>query len=419
MKQALLATILILASSLAAASGGGWNGGGDRRAWAREVAWFLTRNDAAITYCLKYRSEAEFGVSGSEMRELVERSFGRWVDYIKSKHIKTALQNGADFARKLVAAPECTGKEDLRIELDTTSAEIETEKKKYRDPVAFSAKGDLRKGSEQTGAWFENSLIWISDLKPRATDKSKALLKKKLEVILTHEFGHVFGNGHVENTVMAEDAAEAIADIEKDDDYRSAPVSSRLALVAELAKIDQRSVLLLSPRENSFDVVFYTGMTETNELDNGPRNSPSAIASANRMIVNELLGIQHTLGDYHPATRGVTTLTSSIRDGYKLVTQFNGRAAKEVVLGKPTQISHSREKRPVFQRLVSIERREIQSFEHEAMSLEFQRPIAGGGKLPVTLHLNRSGAMTLEVGDPAKVNRSWLILLSWDPKLSR
>ena len=88
--------------------------------------------------------------------------------------------------------------------------EIEAQRRAYSDSLAFSvANASLESTLKELSVWYKDGFIWITAR--RETSKSGVYLdwsnETELEVILTHEIGHVFGNGYIAGTVMDQDIA--------------------------------------------------------------------------------------------------------------------------------------------------------------------------------------------------------------------
>lgn len=211
MKYALL-IFLFLTQSVHASRGGTEVGnGGDNFPAYHDTAWFLGEN-RVIRACLSRSSS--FPLSSSEIRAAIQGAFGKWIEYIKAKGVYDLgylyeaeegdpTTSTLNFAEKLQVRSRCRGDEDLVFHLGTVDDSIKKARRKFADPVSFALHEnfDLKNGWSRGFIWFNNEGIDGRDWRTPAL----------FETILLHELGHVFGVGHVPDTVMAENIVSETA----------------------------------------------------------------------------------------------------------------------------------------------------------------------------------------------------------------
>lgn len=407
-----LMSLLIFQSAFA--GGSGWNGGaeGPLPPSAQQVAWFVTdtTENREVTYC----------TNSTKLRGPVKRAFDRWSRYIQEKHLNIRPSSKLTFAsriRSLNALATCEGNEDLRVEVGTLSHDIDQEKKKYIQPVGFSKRGIRDQNSE--APWFNQSLIWINDSILNLGFSENVSLRL-LEIILTHELGHAFGNDHVQGTIMDVQIGEIIMrDLPKNKKFRALTEKDQLTALEGLLEIDQQKTLVLSRFTNTFPVTFFPGKLSTTEIESAKRFNNHQQLILKESILPRLFGISLGLGEYTPALNGIVSLKQAPTGTYSLHTFLSGKKPHLLELGKPLKpLAISEESSQ--QRAFRIEG-QPHSFASEAKVLVFRMQVTASLELPVYIYLNapgslkRAGRFTLEIGDPAEEDSSWILLLDQTP----
>lgn len=170
-------------------SNNGWSSsGGDDEPYSAGAAWFLG-NDPVI-YCLE--KAPDFSVSEAETIKIIKQSVLTWKDYYEKN--KKFLNNSSDEINFNFQAGSCNGKEDLKILLGVESEEIRHQKERYFNPFGFAVLKSYNLESKR-GKGF----VWFADPKKAYPNSHQ----KSFHAMILHELGHVFGNDHVEGTIMS------------------------------------------------------------------------------------------------------------------------------------------------------------------------------------------------------------------------
>ena len=212
--------IFFIASSVYA--GGITSTGGDDLLASDGSAWFL--GTKPIRYCIQ--KAPDFGPSDDEVREVVSSVFRKWKDYVLLKGINTPASfenqqsrmpeldydqynNPSDVvagkaAEKKLALetsflPTCDNTVDLRFILGLETPEIQLAKKDFSHPIAFAN----RTVYDAEIGWGKG-YIWVTDGANTRGGKKVWTLPDRLLGVLLHEVGHVYGNSHLDQTIMAQ-----------------------------------------------------------------------------------------------------------------------------------------------------------------------------------------------------------------------
>jgi hypothetical protein len=189
-----------LTASIAAAQSS--IGGGDQISVTEETAWFLGEQ-RTVASCLVVA--ADFPVDAAQITAIVTRSFARWSDYVRERELFWEV-DGYPVAKRIAVADACIGNEDLTLYFGGIPAEVRAPLAKYHDPAAFA-----HRSSYDAAAGWGRGFIWFTS--PRRYDLQFEDVSTpfdwrdsgELEAVIMHELGHVFGNRHVDGTVMRED----------------------------------------------------------------------------------------------------------------------------------------------------------------------------------------------------------------------
>jgi hypothetical protein len=140
-----------------------------------------------------------FGVPASRIEAMIERAFRLWSEYPERK--KLIGPEKIYVAKKLALKRGCRGKEDLAFYFGIDRPEIRKTKARYRHPFAFV---EMTAPDHPTQPLWGKGYVWV--VEPYGFGRLNApawqTSEEALAGLLLHEVGHVFGNGHVEGTVM-------------------------------------------------------------------------------------------------------------------------------------------------------------------------------------------------------------------------
>mgnify|MGYP003393442483 CR=1 FL=1 len=419
-----LAVLVLTISLIPAAQGnsGGWNSGGQGRQFDDDAAWYLSSKpeDRKIKYCIQKNSRSQLDVQIPEITQVVQKSFAKWAGYLSAKRANMRIQPNPQYVTSIMQVP-CDGNQDLRFEIDTTNSEIEQEKQKYPDPVAFSKKGKLEPGEETNGTWYKNGYIWVSNLQTNLHPVKKSRLLKELEIVLTHEIGHVLGNSHIPGTIMEWSLLQKIINLRHNKEFQALSESAQNELLEKFGQIDQQKVLYSCCSQQRFSITFSLGLFQSSEFNQGQQESaPANIQQMRKTILKELFGINASLslerGNYFPATPGLATV-SSTTNGYQLDLSLKGLPTHILELGRPADIVEGNMINEIFQRVNSRKMKTLETFEHTERTLVFHKRLVTGDVAKIYLHFNRRSQLTLELADPQNSSQRWLLLLSSFPSL--
>lgn len=193
-----LFSLSLLPTVWASPVGGESSGGADHYQIVR--AWFLSEDPhAKIQAC--YEMHPDFGVENEAVERMIHTSFKTWRDYLNQKKLNfgpTQLR----IASKINLKSTCTGNEDLKFYLGVENTEVKKGKLKYFRPFGFS---ELQSDTPPVQPLWGKGYVWIASHMKNEWGSDIPIWPSKLEslsALLLHEVGHIFGNGHVDGTVM-------------------------------------------------------------------------------------------------------------------------------------------------------------------------------------------------------------------------
>jgi hypothetical protein len=170
----------------------------------QKSAWFADSR-RVFNYCIE--SAPDFGVPTADVATLVNSVIGEWAEYSKR------LLSTPDISFKGHFQPSCTSSTDLKIYLGVKNAET----------APYSQSGKLLGVAVRTGydshLGWGRGFIWLAkhgSLPPDPLNLPNDTVIPNwrapltLHAILLHEFGHIFGNGHIPDTIMAANLSDSI-----------------------------------------------------------------------------------------------------------------------------------------------------------------------------------------------------------------
>jgi hypothetical protein len=207
---------------------GGRVGGGGAD-FPNETKAFFTSDDLNRSVKICAEIGPDFGFSPVYIQQLVQRTFQNWVDYyvnIGGKlrqaddrewnkcSIDGNIRKGYRIATRMEMLRTCDGTEDLTIYFGVENDDINVRRKRYNFPFGFAELVNSVPMHAHQEAWSKG-LIWIA--KPQSIDPKFKIPSwdnfegAPLEMLLTHEMGHVFGNQHIDGTIMSADIGQFLA----------------------------------------------------------------------------------------------------------------------------------------------------------------------------------------------------------------
>jgi hypothetical protein len=238
---------LLMTTGLGAASAwaGGESSGGGADDYRIVPAFFRSYDDHEPVHACIQVAEG-FGIGKKTLAKMVRQSFKSWADYIQEKRL-TIVPGGTRIRAALRLADTCSGSEELTFYFGVENELIAKYRGQYAKPFGFAQLVD--EGSYSRKA---RGFVWIApprSIAPNQKDDWGKPIEKPslphwspatqdaLAGLLLHEVGHVFGNGHVDGTVMTGQIGRYL----ENDTSPSLPSSRHVALYS---KIDARIELI-------------------------------------------------------------------------------------------------------------------------------------------------------------------------------
>ena len=198
-----LLLIIIFFSSLSYAQGTSGSGGNDLVPDGAYDAWFT--GNGTIRYCIEMSPKFGTELSFAEMQ--IEQAFLTWQDYIIRKKVnERTYYDGSPALIAIVSAKmeRCDGTEDLHFYLGSENEQVTNEKKRYFNPDGLAKREsyDLKTGWGKGFIWIASAGTISKEYESPGSYPVWTSRNKLLQALITHELGHVFGNGHAGGTIM-------------------------------------------------------------------------------------------------------------------------------------------------------------------------------------------------------------------------
>jgi hypothetical protein len=210
-----LLQLILLVFHVAFAGGGISGGGTDHLPPDFGAAWYLDSSPARHVKVCILQDEKEFPMEPSEVAVVFQKALHYWKDYIEEKGINsTEILNDEDEVEqdmKLVTdfrfISSCDAA-DLKLYLGLVDEKIKEIKADLNDPAAFA----FRESYDSEKGWGKG-ILWLSGYRD-----SKFIWnlndQYNLLGVLIHELGHIFGNQHIDGTIMDQRFANNLEDVE-------------------------------------------------------------------------------------------------------------------------------------------------------------------------------------------------------------
>jgi hypothetical protein len=234
---------------------GGESGAGGADDYRIVPAFFLSyATETPVNACLQVAPG--FGVEQATLHAYVARAYQEWSDYLVAKRLD--LGGSPHILTRLVLRDTCDGSENLTFYFGVENDETARYKSQFANPFGYAQ-------LTQPGNSFELPLkakgfVWIAppgsvnDQTHVPTWNSRTA--GALYGLVLHEVGHVFGNGHLDGTVMTERIGQYLE--EDSDPTRNSPN------LGQYSRIDAQVELVPCPECHTS----YTGLETLDPMVN-------------------------------------------------------------------------------------------------------------------------------------------------------
>lgn len=230
MKMNLVAPLVSLCFSTAALAGGMTSTGGDSHKWGNESAWFLS--NSPVSYCIEIAPTEK--VSAGKVKADFESAVSTWKKYYEERASRIhPPEFKLNFNFQLES---CQPSTRLKIFVGVMNADVDKAKKLFEDPYAFAYRSEY-----DFEAGLGRGFIWFKPSPALETQFPQWNTPYALHGMLLHELGHVYGCGHMKNTIMEENPVSNMQAAGSND-----PNWAKYGAMY-MTHIDHHQFLLLSP----------------------------------------------------------------------------------------------------------------------------------------------------------------------------
>jgi hypothetical protein len=211
---------------------GGESSGGHADDYKLAPAFFLAWNEADVSKPIDtcYEAMAGFGFADDILVASIQDSFQAWAEYVGAKHVGEFLKDGI---RKQVSIHSgCNGTEEFRVYFGVSNADVAPFLQS--SSRTFGLAGRIAQGP---------GVVWIAPPQSFAADNGSEKLPNwgprslgAFRGLMLHEIGHVFGNDHLDGTVMSREIGHYLTN--------DTSLLSSSSNVAFYSKIDARRELI-------------------------------------------------------------------------------------------------------------------------------------------------------------------------------
>lgn len=172
------------------------------------LAWYLGAGKT-IHYCLESTEKFRAAGTEKEMRDAIEKTFTIWSKYIKIRQVDTAyfpkkLHSQLTYPDKLEWTKKACDKDaDLTFYFGVDNELTRKARERFDDAMALTyiPKYNADESWQKGFVWIANpnEIHGVIDGKTISLDWYE---ESDVMNVLLHEWGHIFGNGHLQGTVM-------------------------------------------------------------------------------------------------------------------------------------------------------------------------------------------------------------------------
>lgn len=208
-------TFGILISSLCSplAQAGGESSGGGADDYHIVPAFFKSSEQGSLVRAC-YQVAPNFGIDPLIVADMIRSSFKQWGDYLEQKRL-SLVPGHTLIVTELDLSATCKGDENLTFYIGVENDLVRQYRGQFSKPFGFA---QLVTEADYTNGYQAKGFVWIAPPNsiPATPDPNAAIsapqmvpvwsssTQDALAGLLLHEIGHVFGNGHVDGTVMTE-----------------------------------------------------------------------------------------------------------------------------------------------------------------------------------------------------------------------